>query len=46
VRSVVTSLMILDLIILGVGIRVILGAVQRSRERSASQATEEEASSS
>jgi hypothetical protein len=42
----VTSQMILDLIILGVGIRIILGAVQKSRERSASEATEEEASSS
>jgi voltage-gated potassium channel len=44
-RLVVTSQMILDLIILGVGIRIILGAVQRSRERSASEATEEEATS-
>jgi voltage-gated potassium channel len=40
-RLVVTSQMILDLIILGVGIRVILGAVQRSKERSASEAIEE-----
>jgi voltage-gated potassium channel len=45
-RLVVTAQMILDLIFLGVGIRVILGAVQRSKDRSASQATEEEASSS
>jgi voltage-gated potassium channel len=45
-RLVVTAQMILDLIFLGVGIRVILGAVQRSKDRSASQVTEEEASSS
>ena len=45
-RLVVTAQMILDLIFLGVGIRVILGAVQRSKERSASQTTEEEAASS
>ena len=34
-RLVVAGQMILDLIVLGVGIKVILGAVQRSRERSA-----------
>ncbi len=34
-RLVVAVQMILDLIVLGVGIKVILGAVQRSRERSA-----------
>jgi voltage-gated potassium channel len=45
-RLVVTAQMILDLIFLGVGIRVILGAVQRSKKRSALQDTEEEASSS
>ena len=45
-RLVVTSQMILDLIILGVGIRIILGAAKRSRERSANQATEEGTSSS
>ena len=33
-RLVVTGQMILDLIFLGVGIRTILGAVQRSKERS------------
>jgi hypothetical protein len=44
-RLVVTSQMILDLIILGVGIRIILGAVQLSKERSASRATGEEAPS-
>lgn len=35
-RLVVAGQMILDLIFLGVGIRIILGAVQRSKERSAS----------
>jgi voltage-gated potassium channel len=44
-RLVVTAQMILDLIFLGVGIRVILGAVQRSKNRSADQVTDEEASS-
>jgi voltage-gated potassium channel len=34
-RLVVTAQMILDLIILGAGIRIILSAVQRSRERAA-----------
>ena len=38
-RLVVTGQMILDLIFLGVGIRTILGAVQKSKERSASDAT-------
>jgi voltage-gated potassium channel len=45
-RLVVTAQMILDLIFIGVGIKVILGAVQRSKDRSASQPTEEEAPSS
>jgi len=45
-RLVVTAQMILDLIFLGVGIRIILGAVQRSKERSASQAPDEDPSSS
>jgi hypothetical protein len=45
-RLVVTAQMILDLIFLGVGIRVILGAVQKSKDRSASQVTDEEGSSS
>ena len=45
-RLVVTGQMILDLIFLGAGIRIILGAVQRSKERSADQATDHEASSS
>ena len=44
-RLVVTAQMILDLIFLGVGIRVILGAVQRSKERSA-KGTDAPASSS
>jgi voltage-gated potassium channel len=44
-RLVVTAQMILDLIFLGVGIRVILGAVQKSKDRSASQATDEETAS-
>ena len=38
-RLVVTGQMILDLVFLGVGIRTILGAVQKSKERSASDAT-------
>ena len=37
-RLVVTGQMILDLVFLGVGIRTILGAVQRSKERSANDA--------
>jgi hypothetical protein len=36
-RLVVAGQMILDLIVLGVGIKIILGAVQRSKERSADQ---------
>ena len=35
-RLVVAGQMILDLIVLGVGIKIILGAVQRSKARSAS----------
>ncbi len=38
-RLVVTGQMILDLVFLGVGIRTILGAVQKSKERSASDAS-------
>jgi voltage-gated potassium channel len=38
-RLVVTGQMILDLVFLGVGIRTILGAVQKSKERSATEAT-------
>ena len=38
-RLVVTGQMILDLVFLGVGIRTILGAVQRSKERSANDAS-------
>ncbi len=45
-RLVVTAQMILDLIFLGVGIRIILGAVQKSKKRSADQATDEEVPSS
>ena len=37
-RLVVASQMVLDLIVLGVGIKIILGAVQRSKERSANEA--------
>jgi voltage-gated potassium channel len=36
-RLVVTAQMILDLIILGLGARIVLGAVQRGRERSSAQ---------
>jgi voltage-gated potassium channel len=37
-RLVVTAQMIIDIIILGIGARIVLGAVQRGRERAASQA--------
>jgi voltage-gated potassium channel len=36
-RLVVTAQMILDLIILGLGARIILGAVQRGRERTSAE---------
>ena len=40
-RLVVVSQMILNLIVLGVGIKIILGAVQRSKKRSAGEAADE-----
>ncbi len=40
-RLVVARQMILDLIVLGVGIKIILGAVQRSKKRSAGEAADE-----
>lgn len=45
-RLVVAGQMILDLIVLGVGIKVILGAVQRSKARSADQDDDEPPASS
>ncbi|MGB7805257.1 MAG: ion channel, partial [Actinomycetota bacterium] len=41
-RLVVAGQMILDLIVLGVGIKVILGAVQRSKARSADLAEDDD----
>ena len=45
-RLVVAGQMILDLIVLGVGIKIILGAVQRSKERSADRDEDESPASS
>lgn len=42
-RLVVAGQMILDLIVLGVGIKIILGAVRRSKERSADRDDDDEA---
>ena len=43
-RLVVSAQMILDLIILGAGVKIILGAVQRGRERLTGQSSMEQAS--
>jgi voltage-gated potassium channel len=43
-RLVVTAQMMLDLIVLGVGVKIILGTVQRTKERLTTQASAEPAS--